>query len=320
LSTWRGRAADCAVVLQHWYRPRTGLWSSTGWWNSANALTALVDYMSLSGDSSYQRVLPRTLRRAGRCGFINEYFDDCGWWGLAWTGAFDLTGTPRYLTAAEAIFAHMVTGWDEVFGGGVWWTQRRDYKNAITSSLFGVLALRLHATTGRAEYLDWAVRTWSWLDASGMIGPAGLINDGLTGDGRNNGGTTWTYNQGVLLGLLAGLHAATGSAVYLEAAERIARAALTELTDGGGVLTEPGGGDPDADRIQFKGIFVRHLRTLPARPEYRDFVLANATSAWERARDSAGRIGYLWSGPCDHPDAGRQASALDLLNAAMALA
>jgi predicted alpha-1,6-mannanase (GH76 family) len=316
---WRARAADCAVVLQDWYRPRTGLWSSAGWWNCANALTALIDYMTLSGDRSDEGVLPQTFVRAGGRGFVNEFFDDCGWWGLAWTRAFGLTGEERYLAAAQAIFAHMVTGWDEVFGGGVWWSVRRDYKNAITSELFGLLAARLHAGTGRQEYLDWATRTWSWFAASAMIGPSGLVNDGLDADGRNNGGTTWTYNQGVVLGLLTELHAATGSAAYQQAARRIADAALSALTDDGGVLTEPGDGDPDADRIQFKGIFVRHLRGLPAEAAYQEFVLANATSAWERARDPAGRIGYLWSGPFDRADAGRQAGALDLLNSAMAI-
>ena len=36
-----------------------------------------------------------------------------------------------------------------------------------------------------------------------MIGPAGLVNDGLTADCANNGRTTWTYNQGVVIGGLA---------------------------------------------------------------------------------------------------------------------
>lgn len=306
-------------MLQGWYRPRTGLWASTGWWNSANALTALIDYTTLSGDRTYSRVVPRTFERAGRRGFINDFFDDCGWWGLAWVSAYDLTGSARYLAAAEAIFAHMTAGWDETFGGGVWWSARRDYKNAITSELFGLLAIRLHAGTGRQEYLDWSARSWTWFEDSGMVGPSGLVNDGLTGDGRNNGGTTWTYNQGVVLGWLAGLHAASGSAGYLATARRIAAAALSGLTSGG-VLTEPGADGADADRVQFKGIFVRWLRALPPDPAYREFVLASAVSAWDHARDRAGRFGYLWSGPFDGADAGRQSSALDLLNAAMDIA
>lgn len=34
-------------TLQSWYNSKTGLWDSTGWWNSANCLTVLSDFASL---------------------------------------------------------------------------------------------------------------------------------------------------------------------------------------------------------------------------------------------------------------------------------
>jgi len=321
---WASRATAAVTALQRWYRPRSGRWHSAGWWNAANALTALVDYMALAGDLSYEPVVARTFERAPgwrRQGFINEFYDDCAWWGLAWLGAFDLVADRRYLSAAEAIFRHMITGWDETLGGGVWWSQRRDYKNAITNELFGLLAVGLHARTARPDCLSWARRSWEWFAASGMIGPSGLINDGLTPDGRNNGGTTWTYNQGVVLGFLAGLYSATSDRSYLSAGSVTAEAALRALTVDG-VLTEPGPGTPSGDLVQFKGIFVRNLRafaSLAPIAGYREFVLANASSAWERARNDADQFGYNWAGPFDRADAGRQASALDLLNAAIGM-
>ena len=318
------RAAAAVTALQRWYRPRSGQWDSAGWWNAANALTALVDYMALSGDLSQLPTVARTFDRAPgwrRRGFINEFYDDCAWWGLAWLGAFDLSADRRYLSAAEAIFRHMITGWDETFGGGVWWSRRRDYKNAITNELFGLLAVRLYLRTQRPDYLSWARRCWEWFAASGMIGPSGLVNDGLNAAGRNNGGTTWTYNQGVVLGFLAGLYSATSDRAYLAAGSVTAKAALRALTVDG-ILTEPGPGEPNGDLVQFKGIFVRNLRTFAALapfPGYREFVLANASSAWERARNEADQFGYHWAGPFDRADAGRQACALDLLNAAIGI-
>lgn len=48
-----------------------------------------------------------------------------------------------------------------------------------------------------------------------MINSESLINDGLTSDCKNNGGLTWTYNQGVILGGLANLHKITNNATLL---------------------------------------------------------------------------------------------------------
>jgi predicted alpha-1,6-mannanase (GH76 family) len=218
-----------------------------------------------------------------------------------------------------------VTGWDDVCGGGVWWNRRRKYKNAIPNELFLLIAGRLHqrATDAGSGYLDWALREWQWFSASGMIGAAGLVNDGLTPDCANNGGTTWTYNQGVILGGLAVLHDITGDAAYLGQAEAIAAAALRDLTVPPGILTEPGEaetGRGDRDRPQFKGIFVRNLYELylrSPRAGYRDFMLANATSLWQNSRNRRNQVGLAWAGPFDRADANRQGSALDALNAAV---
>ena len=40
-------AVDALVQL---YDQRSGVWPTTGWWNSANAMTALTDSMISSGD------------------------------------------------------------------------------------------------------------------------------------------------------------------------------------------------------------------------------------------------------------------------------
>ena len=327
---YRAAAASAVAVLQRWYSPRTGRWHTTGWWNAANALTAVIGYTRCTGDDAYLGVIKGTFRaaqrryRGGHRGFINGFFDDNGWWALAWVAAYDLTRDRRYLAAAQAIFAHNQGGWDGTCGGGLWWNTDRRYKNAITSELFLALAARLAQRAPGAgehrEYLDWALRTWEWLRDSGMIGPAGLVNDGLTAGCQNNGGTTWTYNQGVVLGGLAALCELTGDQGYLRAGMSIADAALHGLADPAGILTEPC--EPsgcDGDQTQFKGIFVRYLhdfQRLDGKPAYREFLLANADSAWHRARNGHDEFGLCWAGPFDKADASRQSSALEVLTAA----
>jgi predicted alpha-1,6-mannanase (GH76 family) len=319
---YRARATSAVRALQEWYLPRTGLWRTTGWWNSANALMALIRYIQRTGNRSYAWVVDNTFRAAQRetPGFINTFFDDNAWWALAWVAAYDLTADPRYLAAAQAIFAHNLVGWDDTCGGGLWWNEDRRYKNAITNELFLVLAAQLHQRTpGDQEYLGWALREWAWLRASGMIGAAGLVNDGLA-NCVNNGGLTWTYNQGVILGGLAALHKVTGDHGYLREGEAIANAALSELAVRGGILAEPS--EPtgcDGDQTQFKGIFMRYLHQFSracGRPEYGAFIAANADSVWDNARSEAGQFGLRWAGPFDTADASRQSSALEVLTAA----
>jgi predicted alpha-1,6-mannanase (GH76 family) len=334
---YRDRARAAVRELQRWYGCWTGLWKTTGWWNSANALTAVIRYTQHTQDRSHEHVIRRTFRRAPHrnAGFINKFFDDNGWWALAWASAHHLTGDSRYLDAARSIFAHNVSAWDDTCGGGLWWNTDRRYKNAITSELFLTLAAVLHQRVpGDGQYLRWALRTWEWLHASGMIGPAGLVNDGLTAGCANNGGPTWTYNQGVILGGLACLHEITGDAAYLRHATAIADAAIASLTTPAGILAEPGehpgtgGPGLNGDQTQFKGIFVRYLRDLACSPglaadkraRYRDFLLLNADSVWRNARNDRHQFGAYWSGPFDKADASRQTSALEVLTAAAALA
>ena len=334
------RAAAGVEALQRWYvrwpgLPATGQWRTTGWWNAANALTAVIRYTQHTGDDRYTGAIERTFRAAGRRnpGFINKFFDDNAWWALAWMDAYDLTGHTRYLEAARVIFDNFVTAWDDTCGGGVWWNTDRKYKNAITNELFLAVAARLHQRVpGNDRYLDWAQREWAWFAASGMVNDEGLVNDGLTADCRNNGQPTYTYNQGVVLGGLAALYEITGDEGYLRAGEPIADATLRLLTSpvsgsAVGVLVEPGetamaAARTRGDRTQFKGIFARNLADFArhsGRPAYRDFILRNAESVWTNSRNGRNQLGLQWTGPFDTADASRQSSALDVLVAAAAL-
>lgn len=232
---YQARAAAGMATLHGFYNDAKGLWHTTGWWNSANALEATVDYAARTGDTTYGNVISTTFTRNSNGDFLNDFYDDEGWWALAWIKAYDLTGDARYLAAAQRIFDDMRGGWDEVCGGGIWWNKPHAKKNAIANELFLAVAARLHARTpgdgGAGSYLDWAQRTWKWFEHSGMINAASLINDGLTPDCRNDGGVTWTYNQGVMLGGLVALHQATRDDALIQR-RPVDRGRRTEDVDG----------------------------------------------------------------------------------------
>ncbi|HEX8796050.1 MAG TPA: glycoside hydrolase family 76 protein [Polyangiaceae bacterium] len=317
-------AKGAADALQALYDPSTGLFPSTGWWNSANAITALVDTMARTGSMAYASDLCTTLAKNSGSNFINQYYDDEGWWALAWIDAYDLTKDTKYLSMAKTIFADLTTGWDSTCGGGLWWSKARSYKNAIPNELFLEVAVRLHARTpgdgGAGSFIDWADREWKWFDASGMINAQNLVNDGLTSACKNNAGATWTYNQGVLIGGLVDLAASNHDPSLLTRAQAIADAAMGKLVDDVGVLHEPCEPSCGGDGTQFKGIFMRHLFELAkATSTARDvaFITKNADWVWNAARNAKDDLGLSWSQALDAVDASRQSSALDALNAAI---
>ena len=317
-------ALIAAEALQQWYNPQ-GLWDTTGWWNAANCLDDLESVITEENGGPMLQVIPATYERNSGKHFLNDFYDDEGWWALAWLRAYDLTGDPRYLATAQTIFTDMTGGWDDHCGSGIWWKKDRHYKNAIANELFLLVAVRLNERTPGdkhpVDYLAWAQREWTWFQASGMINPRHLVNDGLNDQCENNHRTTWTYNQGVLIGGLTELYKVTGDPAYLAEASALAEASLAALTDAGGVLCEPREAErglPGRDLPQFKGIFVRYLAGLyevAGRPALRDFLVRNAQSVWQKDRDADNHFGGRWRGPVDTVDAARQSSALSLFTA-----
>lgn len=294
------------------------------WWNSANALTALINYMLLTNDRAYADKVDYTFtngqnawipdQNAAKSGtpqpivyrdFLNRYYDDAGWWALAWIRAFDLSRDRKYLDMSARIFWDTINtgGWDGTCNGGVYWRRRAadnagnpPYKNAISTELFMALAAALYlrytslpssyepgaelpVIASAAVYKDWALLAWGWFrHTSGLINQNGFINDGLDTECNNNGLAVWSYNHGVILGALTDLAHITGDSTYLDEADQIADALLRNPAkiyvsgiDENGILTEWNELEPipspgtDVDHAQFKGVFVRNLAYLHRR-------------------------------------------------------
>jgi predicted alpha-1,6-mannanase (GH76 family) len=309
------RAQAAADTLMYSYDPYPGWWPSS-WWNSAATLTALIDYAARSGNRQYDWVIGRTFEMnrgqftAGQRGtdpidgnFTSRSIDDSAWWGLAWVAAYDHIRDPRYLSMATTIAAYVHQYWDpNTCGGGVWSDRERTYKNAVTNGLYLRLTAAVHQRTpGDSVWSQRARTAANWYLASGMINSAGLVNDGLTADCRNNGGTVWTYNQGLGIGGLVEAWRATGDTRFLDAARRLADTGIAGLTRDG-VLIEScdiGQNSCDDNQKQFKGIFSRYLADLAGitgSPGYQQFAQRQSDTIWAADRDSLNQIGQRWAG------------------------
>jgi predicted alpha-1,6-mannanase (GH76 family) len=327
----RSRVAAGMAPLATWYDQATGLWNHHDWWTSANQLETVIDDARETGDPTYFAEIDNTFVK-NQGGNFDEFgfYDDDGWWAITWIKAFDLSHQQKYLDMAKTIFKRMTGGWSTACGGGIYWASAKagadglKNKNAIPNSLFLQVAAKLHLRTpgdaGAGSYLDWAQREWTWFKGTGMLGANKQVVDGLDGlTTCKPGGPVFTYNNGVLVGGLVDLAAATGDATLLDEASAVAHATMKLMVDANGTLREqPCGGDICT---QFKGVFMRNLALLyRARPlpEFQTYMRHQSDQLWNGNRNAQNQFGYEWYVPFDKATASRQSSALDALVAAVA--
>ena len=75
------------------------------------------------------------------------WFDDNGWWGLAFVEAYRASGTRRYLTDAERALSYITAaGWDPR-SGGIWWNTEHPYKAGAALAADTLLATLLYQET-----------------------------------------------------------------------------------------------------------------------------------------------------------------------------
>ena len=94
------------------YNSSTGVWENY-WWQAANLMSALADFSALDlsyapiYESTYASTYSNASSTFGYHGFLDDYYDDEGWWGLAWVNVYDLTQNSDYLNLAISIFNDM---------------------------------------------------------------------------------------------------------------------------------------------------------------------------------------------------------------------
>ncbi|KAI6244757.1 putative mannan endo-1,6-alpha-mannosidase [Erysiphe necator] len=345
-------------ALKQWYNTTSGVWDTTGWWNSANCLKTTGDLAAIDPRvrSAALDIFANTLEKAPKfnewakkeiepdymihslsngvlkwprqdpTGFLNGFYDDEGWWALGWIQAYDVTKNSQYLQTAVDIFNDMNNATTTPCNGGIWWDRDKTYVNAIANELYLSVASHLANRaqgSDRQKYRQIAIKQWNWFNASGMINKDFNINDGLTADCKNNNGTVWSYNQGVILGGLVELSKATSDSSYLRPAQGIALAGIKKLSDKDGVLHDPCEPNCGTDGTQFKGIFMRNLLALQKiapNGKILSFITMNAASVWKNNRNTDNQFGINWAGPFIGPaNASTQSSAMDAIVSASSI-
>ncbi|CAN9186684.1 unnamed protein product [Alternaria alternata] len=315
------------LLQEKWYNYDTGLWNDL-WWQSGNIIEAIARFGIQ--DAAFKEyalmIVSNTFAKSpnqhGATQWRNKFYDDEGWWAMGWIASYDLTGDVKYLNAAKDIFEDMTTGWNTPCKGGLWWSKDRDYIAAISNELFFSVAAHIaNRVDGqqKVDYTNWASMEWDWFKQSGMINSDELINDGIDPTTCKPKGTTFTYNQGIVLAGLSELARAKNNGDYIEEAYKLAVASTTKLSDGSGILTEPVGGPLDPVSSQFKGAYVRGLSTLyenAPQQGVKEFFYRNANAARSQPRVDGGVIVDLWQGSSQNGNPSTHASGIDIMVAA----
>ncbi|PCG97279.1 Six-hairpin glycosidase [Penicillium occitanis (nom. inval.)] len=341
-STYEQNAVCTAdQLLRSYGTVNTGLFGQDLWWQSGNFISALATFFQLDPDygSIHNNIFATTLSEAPGYGnyanFLNNWYDDEGWWGNAFLDVYDYTSDSAYLNQAITIYNDIIGGLGTPCGG-IWWDKDHTYVAAISNGLYTELAAGLANRAGGGSYLANAEANWNWFFSSGIVGSDNMVRDGLNSDSSCSlNGNVFTYNQGVILGAAAELYKATGNQTYLTTAAALADASTasgSDVTSSSGILTEGCDKSANCDTTaeMFKGAYIRGLRKLQlVDPEsnWLNYITANAQSLWNNDLsvqnvngNSECIVGSAWAGPFNgnQANAVTQGAALDALNAALA--
>jgi Glycosyl hydrolase family 76 len=207
------------------------------------------------------------------------WFDDNGWWGIAFYDAYRATRDPRYLSSAKRALTFIdQAGWDRQ-GGGIWWDTRHSFHAGESLATAVLLAASLYHETRAPRYIGMVRKyiTWANKHVKGM--------DGLY-DRHDTDETPMPYVQGPIANGFILLCDATRDRTWCNRAEKLADASAQRFPT---LTMGP----------QFDSMYVRALLELYRYDHNRrwyDIAAREVQRAMANARDSSGVYSKTWAG------------------------
>ena len=208
------------------------------------------------------------------------WFDDNGWWGIAFVDAYTATHDKRYLTdAARALDFIANRGWDKKHGG-VWWETHRTRKAGEALASGSALAAMLYDKTGNTSFLKTARKFISWANKH-FIGQNGLYRRSDTDS------TPMGYVEGPMIGANEVLCRKAGDTAACARAEFVATESLQRF----GQDVNHG---PQFDTIYLRWMLDYYRATGDAR--WYNLAYHNGLRALQNARGKHGLFLRAWNG------------------------
>jgi Glycosyl hydrolase family 76 len=218
------------------------------------------------------------------------WFDDNGWWGIAFVNAYRATGSKRWLNdAARALRYVAAAGWD-ARAGGLWWNTTHPYKAGAALASDTLLATLLYQQTKSSFALGQARRFLAWGNTNGFSQADGLYR------GSSLNPTPIDYAEGPLIYAQAVLCELTGTAADCQRSDEQRKNSLKRF----GYLLDF---SPQYDAIYLQWLLalygLHHDRTLYA------IAADNARTVEVRARNNEGLYLLSWNGETIAPQNAR---------------
>ena len=216
-----------------------------------------------------------------RAGNTETWFDDNGWWGIAFVEAYRATGTHRYLADAERALRYVAAaGWDPN-GGGIWWDTHHPYTSGPALAADTLLATLIYQQDRSSFALAQAQRFIAWANTGGFSAANRLYADSSVS------ATPVDYIEGPLIYAQALLCSLTATAADCERAEQLKATALARF--GYTLDFSP----------QYDAIYLQWMLALYALDGDRTLYLLaadNARDAQTRAANAEGLYLLSWNG------------------------
>jgi hypothetical protein len=220
---------------------------------------------------------------------VNAFFDDNGWWGLAFFDAYTATHNRRFLADAIRAFRFIQrAGWARNEGGGIWWDTAHDKKTSEPLAAQILLGAELYGVTHVRGYLNESLKLLRWADQNSWNAQRGLYQRNETD------ATVMNYVEGMMISAHVELCRATARTWYCERAQKLAEGSLKEFP----ILADWA---PETDVVYLRGLL--DLYVYDRDPRWYAVVYANAARARELARDDAGLWSKRWDGGWTLPGA-----------------
>jgi uncharacterized protein YyaL (SSP411 family) len=212
----------------------------------------------------------------------NAYFDDAGWWGVAYLDGYRATGNKRWLWDAGRVLSFLDRyAWDPG-SGGMWWNVDHDHKTSEPLGAATLIAASLYRIQHKKHFLELATKYISWADAHTRNPAAGDLYGRSATDG-----TVMDYVEGMMVAAHVELCRATKKKSYCDAAESLAHASLEQFPE----LSDWA---PETDVVYLR--WMLDLYTYDKDPRWYTLAYENAKRAAANARDAAGFWSLRWDG------------------------